>query len=149
MSHPDRGRVLDNPYVHRALELCMLIIHNFLYAHNCYEMILELTHRRLKSWLEVNSHPDSHLTGMERVMESDWLGRLYVLFQTWKKGETTEKNCAERLLRLLLIGVEGVHVDEGTRPGRDLLHELRDILDDAFREPVLGMIEDCGQVNLP
>ena len=46
-SHP-YDKVLNNPNIHRALELCVLTIPSFKHVQNCSEMILEGAHISFK-----------------------------------------------------------------------------------------------------
>ena len=143
------GKMLDKPNVHRALELCVHTITSFGHARNCSEMILEMTHRRFKNWLEVNPHASSHMTGVERAIASDWQSRVSTLHRIWSSGRGTERRCATLGLRRLLLGSDALQIDASTRPGADFLDMFEVALKEAFRDPIIPEMELCGQINNP
>ena len=145
----EQAMVLDKPNAQRALELCAHTIPSFGHARNCSEMVLEMVHRTFKEWLEVNTHADAHLTGVERALGRDWLGRLHSLYMYWKHGSKRERDCAEIGLRRLLLGVEGLEVDETREEGAQLLRFFRAGMLETFRDPVLAQIRECSDGTLP
>lgn len=98
------GKCLDKPNSRRALELCMLTFTNYGHVNNCSELLLGMTYRKFKGWLESNYHADAHITAVERAISSNWLGRLGILFQMWSKGNSEENQCALFGLKRILLG---------------------------------------------
>ena len=82
--NPEKGATLNKPNFHRAIELFVNTINAFGHARHCSEMVLELAHRSFKYWLEINTHPDSHVTGMERAIYKDWQARVASLVRLLK-----------------------------------------------------------------
>ena len=143
------GKVLDKPNAHRALELCVHTITSFGHARNCSEMILEMTHRRFKNWLEVNPHPCAHMSGVERAIASDWQSRVSTLHRIWVSGSRGERNCAALGLRRLLVGADALRIDTTSRMGAEFLQRYEQALAEAFRDPIIPEMELCGQINNP
>jgi len=140
----DRGRILDKPNAHRALELCFHTVPNYGHARNCSEMVLELMHRTFKDWLEANTNDDSHLTAVERALGRDWLGRIHSLYQCYTSGSKQERDCAERGLLRLICGNEVAELDENEFEVANMLERFRDLLKNALREPVLTQMQFNG-----
>ena len=105
---PVKGAVLNKPNVHRAIELCVHTINTYGHARHCSEMVLEMAHRKLKHWLEINTHPESHITGMDRAIYLDWQARVASMTRILMHGSDEEKVCAIRDLKLLLLGEKGL-----------------------------------------
>lgn len=112
-------------------------------------MALETVNHTSKDWLEVDTHADSHLTAVERANARDWPGRLHALYLCWTNGLRVERDCGEIGLRSLLLGTERLDLDEKSLVAAAFLSEFRSAMKDAFREPVMTQLRECGQVNLP
>ena len=106
-------------------------------------MVLESMHRRFKNWLETNPHPDSHISAVEKALSADWMGRLSILYRTYKNGNEVESACAERCLRRLLLGNDALRVDTTTRPGELVREVFTRSLDPCMRAPVLCELDLC------
>ena len=145
----ETGAILDKPNAHRAVELAIHTIPTFGHARNCSEMVLEGMHQVFKGWLEKNTHQDSHLSAVERALARDWTGRVFALFKIWEGGTSRERACSELGLRRLLLGEEGMHLDErqaGVTEFKDMFHGA---MRDAFREPIASMMGRSGHLSLP
>lgn len=142
-----KGAPLNKANVHRALELCVHTLNNYGHGRHCSEMVLEMTHRSFKPWLETNPHGNSHITAVERAICNDWQGRLSKQYRTWCKGNDAEKKCSSRALRRLLLGEKSLSLHMDSRAGESLLDAFHDALGDAFREPVLSQLDMCSSVN--
>ena len=144
---PTYGKELNKPNVHRALELCVLTIPSFGHARNCSEMVLEMAHRTFKQWLEKNSHASSHVSGVERTLLRDWLGRLFKLYDRWDSTTGDDRERAEVGLLRALLGRETESLDRRKDSTNALLREFRERLHKCFLEPVLEEMGATGQVN--
>lgn len=102
-----RGAMLVKPNTLRAIELCVHTILNYGHSLNCSEVVLEAVNHTLKDWLEINTHVTSHLSGIEKGMTGDWLGRLYKLYLCWIHGNHTEKVCSVAGILRLILGEKG------------------------------------------
>lgn len=140
---PAGCKTLNKPNVHRLLELCCNTIVKYGHGLNCSEMVLESMHRRFKNWLETNPHPDSHISAVEKALSADWMGRLSILYRTYKNGNEVERACAERGLRRLLLGNDALRVETNTRPGEFVREVFSRSLDPCMRVPVLGELDLC------
>ena len=143
------GAVLDKPNAHRAVELAVHTIPTFGHARNCSEFVLEQMHQVFKGWLERNPHQDSHISAVERALTRDWMGRVYALFQVWKKGSTRERACSEVGLRRLLLGEGAVHLNEEESGVTDFKERFHNAMQTSFREPTMEMMSECGHLSLP
>lgn len=127
------GKIVEKPNVHWAVELCVHTIRNSGHGRNYSEMVLEMYHRVFKEWLEIYLHEDAHLKAVERALSRDCLGRLYVLYKRWDSSEGRERECAEVGLRRLLLGEDGILIDESTLSGKQLIETFHKFLSDTFR----------------
>ena len=109
-------------------------------------MVLERAHRLFKQWLEKNNHADAHITGMERTLLRDWIGRLNVLYRQWTEGTEETRARAEVALLRLLLGEKAMDLDRSKESTRVLLSSFRERLRKAFLEPVLSEMESAGEV---
>ena len=143
----DVGSILDKPITHRLLELVKTTIPAYGHARLCSELVLEQAHQQFKKWLVSDTHPDAHLSAMEKAVGRDWFWRLSSLHSLWRNGTERERNCAEVGLRRLVIGEIGVRVDLRSRAGELLQQYLRDALEQAMRSPVDEMLKDSQEDN--
>ena len=146
---PRLGAILDKPNAHRAVELSMHTIPTFGHARNCSELVLESMHQVFKGWLERNPHQDSHLTAVERALTRDWNGRVFALFKIWEGGSSRERACAEVGLRRLLLGEEGMHLNERDHEASEVRLEFHAAMREAFRAPVMTMMGRSAHLSLP
>ena len=144
---PVRGATLNKPNVHRAIELCVNTINAFGHARHCSEMVLEMAHRRFKHWLEINTHPDSHITGMERAIYADWQARVASLVRLLMHGSEEDARCARRALQRLFLGEKGLQINESSRPGERLSAMFRNAVLSAVDRVVLEELERAVQIN--
>ena len=112
-------------------------------------MILEGAHRCFKRWLETNSHAESHITAIERTLLKDWLNRTHGLFMQCSKGDSEQKDLAERELLRLLLGMDGLALDLGRRGAEELLEEFRKAMGDALDSPVIEEMATTDQWGDP
>ena len=143
----DLGKILNKPNFHRAIELCAHSIATYGHAKQCSEMVLEMAHRKFKKWLETNSHPNAHITGVERAIFADWQNRVATLSNILKHGSSPEKSCASRGLRRLFLGEEGVSLDNASRPGQHAISAFDDAVLSAVASPVQDEMEMAVQIN--
>lgn len=99
-------------------------------------MVLEITQRMFKDWLEVNSHGTSHIGALEWEVSNDVQGRLASLFLTFCRGNAVEKSFASRGLRGLLLGEQSLHIDCTTGSADDLASSFDEAGVETFKEPV-------------
>lgn len=145
----EAGAILDKPNAHRCLELVIHTIPTFGHARNCSEMVLELMHQVFKRWLERNTHQDSHLTAVERALAKDWMGRVYALYTIWSKGDSRERACSEVGLRRLVLGEEGMILNELLTGATQLRGNFHDALINSIRGATLEAMAKCGHIKLP
>lgn len=137
----ERGKIVDNPNAHQAVELCVHTIPNFSHGRNCSEMVLEM----FKECVEINSHAEAHITAVKGALARDWLGRLYGMYQRWINKDGREDECAEIGLRRRLLGEHGLLIYDSTRCGNQLMETFKKLLSCGFRKPVLSVLREFGQ----
>ena len=143
------GAILDKPNAHRAVELAIHTIPTFGHARNCCELVMESMHQAFKTWLERNPHQDSHITAVERALTTDWSGRVYALFKIWEGGTSRERACAELGLRRLLLGEEGMHLNERDHDASEFRRDFHGAIREAFRAPIITFMGRCPHLSLP
>lgn len=147
-TYPAIGKYLNKPNGHIKLELCVQTITNYGHGRLCSELVLEVAHHKFKGWLESNPHANGHISGFERALAEDWMSRCATLYWIWKNGIVREKRCARRGLQRLMLGNDGLLVEENDTSVIAPLRTFEDSLDAAFREPVLQEMELCGHINM-
>ena len=141
------GAPIDRPMTHRLLELVMNTIPIYGHALMCSELVLEHTHQLFKRWLMQNKHANAHLTGMEKALVRDWTWRMSTLYKMWKRGDNRIKRQAELGLRRVLMGEDGMRVDDSTRNGMSLNEDMTAALENAMISPVPDLLDDCVEMN--
>ena len=106
-------------------------------------------HQVFKRWLERNTHQNSHLTAVERALAKELMGRLFALYSTWMSGDSNERLCSEVGLRRLILGEEGMILDERQSGAESLQQDFQAALRSKFRPPNTTSMGKCGHVKLP
>ena len=86
---------------------------------------------------------------MERVLTRDWTGRLYAIFKVREGGSSRQRACSEVGLRRLLLGEEGVHLDENISGITEVKNVFHNALRSTFRKQVLDIMSKTGHTSLP
>lgn len=141
------GALLNKLNASRALQLCLSTICNYGHALNCSEIVLEMTHRKFKNWLECSTHSESHISGMERVTFTYCQGRVAAMYQVLRHGYVTKRDCESRSLQRLLLGEEALKIDDKSRPGKNVVSEFYKALKEAIAQPVLREMDLCNNMN--
>ena len=143
----EAGKYLDRPFTHRMLELIMNTVPTFGHARICSELVLEQTHQQFKTWFSNNTHSTSHITAMDKAIARDWLWRLSCLHSEWRMGTPENRQRAETGMKRLVLGEDGVWVNELKPHGRLFMEEFRSSLSTAMKHPIPTLLEVCEAVN--
>lgn len=112
--HVQCAKLLEKSNSHRAIRFCVHTIPNFGDAKNCSQMVLEMVHRVLKSFLKRSMHFYWHLSASETSEGRNLLGVIYSLYRIWDKGTDKEQELSEVGLRHFLLGPKGLEIDDTT-----------------------------------
>ena len=130
------GSILDKPNAHRLLELCVHTIPLFGHARHVTELVMENTHKEFKGWLEKNSHPDSHLSGVDRLLRRDWLSRVSSSRSYPNERSEGQVNLQNRELLRLFLGQEVDMLNLEDRRSTETLERFENMLEPLFRPPI-------------
>lgn len=84
----------------------------------------------------------------------DWFARMYGLYSLWKNRNTIERECAELGITRLVCGEDALHVglgnsEAGGENSKTLRSEVREKLEDAFRDPVKSELSRFDRLSMP
>ena len=105
-----------------------------------------MAHRSFKHWFENNNHADAQITGVERTILWDWVGRLHILYEQWASTANDQRAGSEVVLLRLLLGERKMDLDRIIESTRALLVAFREQLADAFRATIASEMGITGEV---
>ena len=74
---------------------------------------------------------------------------MYALFKIWEGGSGWDRACAELVLRFLMLGEEGMLLDERQERGSEVKIEFHSAMREAFGAPIIRMMGWFAHLSLP
>ena len=108
----------------------------------CSELVLEHTHQQFKKWLVSSTHPDVHIRAIEKALARDWLWRLSSLEGEMYTGDSKTQRRVETGLRRILLGEDGLMVDNRSGSGTELIRDMKRKLGDAMEPPLPSLMKN-------